>query len=342
MAAGAAALPRRHHPALGDRARVRPRALRRGSQPRQQRRPDRRRGLRRATARHRQVQPDHHDVRHPRQRPDGSVAGLDRAGALRAARSRGGCVPGVRHPARRHPRAGLHRPRQRCRPRLRQPAQAPARRDPGVLPAAALPARTRLLDRPLQRGCLQGRGARGRWRRSRARRVRRLLPQRAPLPDGGDRHAVRGGLGLPARDVHLRRPDVAGPGAAGEAAGGDVRAELEGARPGVPLRDPAHDVPAAERLVPRHPGEPQDLGRALQPAAGEAAREASERAGAARASRRRARWRGSSTSVRDAEPTRCGSPARGCRPSLSTTPAAQRTRFSARRRRKASTSRSAG
>ena len=122
-------------------------------------RPDRRRRRVGAAARHRQVQPDHHDLRHPRPRPDGSAAGLDRAGALRAARGRGGCVPGVRHPARRHPRAGLHRPRQRRRPRLRQPAHAPARRDPGVLPAAALPARARLRDRPLQRRCLQGRGA---------------------------------------------------------------------------------------------------------------------------------------------------------------------------------------
>ncbi len=51
---------------------------------------------------------------------------------------------------------------------------------------------------------------------------------------------------------------------------------------------------------------------------------------------------GSSTSVPDVEPTRCGSPARACRPSPSTTRAARRTRFSARRRRKASTSRSAG
>ena len=127
--------------------------------PRQQRRPDRRRRRLRAAARHRQVQPDHHDLRHPRPRPDGSAAGLDGAGALGPARGRGGCVPGVRHPARRHPRAGLHRPRQRRRPRLRQPAQAPPRRDPGVLPAAALPARTWLLDRPLQRGGLQGRGA---------------------------------------------------------------------------------------------------------------------------------------------------------------------------------------
>ena len=59
-------------------------------------------------------------------------------------------------------------------------------------------------------------------------------------------------------------------------------------------------------------------------------------------SRRRARWRGSSTSVPDVEPTHCGSPARVCRPWPSTTRAAQRTRFGARRRRKASTSRSAG
>ena len=54
-----------------------------------------------------------------------------------------------------------------------------------------------------------------------------------------------------------------------------------------------------------------DVGRALQPAAGEAAREAAERAGATRRPRRRARWRGSSTSVPDAEPTRCGSPGKG-------------------------------
>ena len=296
----------------------------------------------RAASRHRQVQPDHHDLRHPRPRPDGSVAGLDRAGALGAARGRGGCVPGVRHPARRHPRTGLHRPRQRCRPRLRQPAQAPSRRDPGVLPAAAQPARTWVLHRPLQRGCLQGRGARGRRCRPWARRVRRLLPQRAPLPDGGDRHAVRGGLGVPARDVHLRRPDVAGPGH-GRRSCWRRRTGRTGRCPTRPSTSP----PRARRTAGSTAG---SVGRGSTARSGTGATASCGRScpRGVRArwrgtcSRRRARWRGSSTSVPDVEPTRCGSPARACRPSPSTTRAAQRTRFSARRRRKASTSRSAG
>ena len=161
VAPAAAALPRRHHAALGGRARLRPRASStRSVTLGTRRRPDRRRRPGRPAARHRQVQPDHHHLRHPRPRADQARCSTRPSRCCsRAARGRGRCVPGVRHPARRHPRAGLHRPRQRRRPRLRQPAHAPARRDPRVLPAAALPARAGLRDRPLQRRRLQGRRA---------------------------------------------------------------------------------------------------------------------------------------------------------------------------------------
>ena len=86
--------------------------------------------------------------------------------------------------------------------------------------------------------------------------------RRLPLPDGRGRHAVPPGVDLPARHLHARGPHAAVAGAAGPAARGDVRPRLEGARPGVPLRDPAADRAPAQRLVPRHPGATATTGSA--------------------------------------------------------------------------------
>ena len=258
------ALPRRHDPALGGRARLGPRGLRRGGQPRHAAptgSPSWTPPAGRSASTSPTGSPPTFDTR-DRDAARAPLLDSTEQVLVRAARGRGGCVPGVRHPARRRPRAGLHRPRQRRRPRLRQPAHAPARRDPGVLPAAAPPART-WVTRSTATAPL----------RSRSRCSRPTAPfagstcsaatscNGQPLPDGGDRHAVRGGVDLPARDLHARRPDAAGAGAAREAPGGDVRAELEGARPGLPLRHPAHDPPPAQRVVPRDPGQSQGVGR---------------------------------------------------------------------------------
>ena len=182
---------------------------------------------------------------------------------------------------------------------------------------------------PLQRRGVQGRRGRGRRRGARSRRLRRLLPRRPALPDGGDRHPVRGGVDLPARHLHPRRAHAAGSGPAGEAARGDVRPELEGARPGLPLRHPAHDVPPAQRLVPGGRISATSGTRRYSRCARSCRRSAPSPLARARSPSRRAQSRGSSTSVRVAAPTRCGSRARACRPSPSTTPAAPPTPYAA-------------
>ena len=100
----------------------------------------------------------------------------------------------------------------------------PARRDPRVLPAAAHPARAGLRRRPLQRR-----------RRSRSTSSRPTAGVRGLDVFGGYfldgklylmgeiGTPVRGGLDLPARHLHARRPHAAGAGPAREAARGDVR-----------------------------------------------------------------------------------------------------------------------
>ena len=273
-------------------------------------RADRGRQRRGKAARHRQVGPDGADVRHPQRGARRPAAGLDRGGAGGPGGGRHRGVPGVRHAARRGPRAALDRARQRRRPRLRQPARAPVRRDPRVVPAAAPARGARLPDHPLQRYRVQGRRGRGRRVGARARRLRRLPLPRVALPDGRGRHAVPARVDLPAGHLHARGPHAPGAGRAGPAARGDVRPGLEGARPGLPLRDLAADRAPAQRLVPRHPGLPGRLGAPLQQPPRPASRPRLRPGSRSTSSRRRAYRVGSSTSAPAAAATRSGSRSR--------------------------------
>ena len=97
---------------------------------------------------------------------------------------------------------------------------------------------------------------------------------------------------------------------------------LAGARPGVPLRDPALDPPPAQRLVPRHPGEPRGVGPHLVQAA-----ERQRAPSSGRTQLRRAGCAASEPDLGQVVDVGCGrgtdaatgSPATGCRPSGSTT-----------------------
>ena len=249
----------------------------------------------------------------------------------------GGAVPGVRHAARRGPRAGLHRPRQRRRPRLRQPAPPPPRRDPRVLPAAA-----RAASSGVRRSTATARAAfkvdviEADGGDARARRLRWLLPRRAALPDGRDRHARSRRTGSSrsgtAPSPAARCPAPARPEKLLEATYG----------PGWKVPDPAFHFTTPRTTSRRLNGwfrgtrvdrndwdrrystlrekmpsrRPSPLAQYVARAGGPDSR-------------------GSSTSVPDAAPTRCGSPARGCRPSRSTTPAARPTPYAAWPRRRA-------
>ena len=309
-AAVAGEVPRRRDPARRRRAPLRPGAVRRGDPVRLRHRSDRDRQRRGQAARHRQVGPDGADVRHPQRGARRPAAGLDRGGAGGPGRGRDRGVSGLRHAARRGPRAAPDRARQRRRPRLRQQARAPLRGDPRVVPAAAPARGARLPDHPLQRYRVQGRRGRGRRLGARSRRLRRLPLPRVALPDGRGRYAVPARVDLPAGHLHARGPHPAGAGRAGPDAGGDVRPGLEGARPGLPLRDLAADGAPAQRLVPRHPGLPGRLGAPLQHPPRPASRPRSVRDSRSTSSRRRACRDRSWTSVPAAAATRSGSRSR--------------------------------
>ena len=144
-------------------------------------------------------------------------------------------------------------------------AHPPGRRDPRVVPDPAGARRAGLPDHPLLRPGLQGRRRRGRRCGPRPGRLRRVLDGRQPAPDGRDPRAVRGGVDLPARHHHARGPDLPGAGGHRPAADRDVR-PLAGAGPGFQVRDRRVDPPPAQRLVPRAPGRPREVGPHLLPA----------------------------------------------------------------------------
>ena len=130
---------------------------------------------------------------------------------------------------------------------------------------------------------------------------------------GEIRTPVPAGLDLPARHHHARGPHPAGAGGHRQVPGRDVRAELAGAGPGLPLRDAAVDAPSPQRLVPRAPASNREewdrhwssAHRRGTAGSGPAASPTWVRRAAARRSPR------SSTSAAVAAPTRTGSPRRG-------------------------------
>ena len=123
----------------------------------------------------------------------------------------------------------------------------------------------------------------------RARRLRRLPRRRPALPDGRDRHRLRAGVDLPAGQLRARRPADAGAGPAGEAARGDVRPGLAGARPGLQVHaPPERTIRALRRLVPRHPARHPATGSALRRRTRAARRSAAPSGLARKAAARRA------------------------------------------------------
>ncbi len=185
-------------------------------------------------------------------------------------------------------------------------------------------------------GGVQGRRRRGRRRRARARRLRRLLPRREALPDGRDRHALRGGVDLPAGHLHPRRPHAAGARPAREAPRGDVRTR----RGRCPTRRSTSTTPRTtyrrlngwfrggrimrnewdRRFSTLREKMPKVQPSPLAPYVAE------QEHGSARTS---------STSAPAAAPTRSGSPGGACRPSGSTTRGARPTPYAAPRPRRA-------
>ncbi len=253
--------------------------------------------------------PDGADLRHPQRGARRPAAGLDRGGAGGPGRGRHRGVPGLRHAARRGPRAAPDRARQRRRPRLRQQRTPPRRRDARVVPAAARGSRsvgyriTRYSGAAFKVDVRRGRRV-----GARARRVRRLPRRRVPLPDGRDRHAVPARVDLPARHLHARGPHPPGAGRRRPVARGDVRPGLAGARPGLPVRDPAADRAAGSTAGSAAPGSTATTGSAATATAATGC--PSRRSVRPRGVRRRAGGRAgdaSSTSAAAAASTRSGS-----------------------------------
>ena len=213
----------------------------------------------RTAAQPRQVLAPRRDLRHPQRREHRAPDARHRGRARGAGRRRDRGVPGLRHPARRRARGQAAGPRQRRRPRLREPPHPPGRRDPRVVPAPAGADRARLPDHPLLGTGVQGGRRRGRRRGAGARRLRRLPDGRPPAPDGRDprcRSRSRGSSRSappPSRAAPSRRPRPR------QAAHRDVRPVAD-AGPGLQVRAAGHDGAPPQRVVPRAARGPRALG----------------------------------------------------------------------------------